>query len=107
MDEQSKQFLNGAPLVTPVEQVDALTDEQIGKYAFWDGDYWCFTKEDLPDYARAIIAAARPAVPVQSAPEGCRMTGGICACHSGGSYGGCVRERESCCPAAPAPRSGS
>lgn len=37
--------------------------------------------------------------------SGCRMQGGICACHSGGSYGGCVREN--CCaatlPAAPAP----
>lgn len=29
--------------------------------------------------------------------SGCRMTGGICACRSGGSFGGCARERAYCC----------
>lgn len=59
---------------------------------------------------RAIKGVSAPPKVQGAAPtDGCRMQGGICACRSGGSYGGCVRERENCCaavqplPAAPAP----
>lgn len=53
-----------------------------------------------------VIAAAQlhaPSLPAvapqeQSVPTNdCRMQGGICSCRSGGSYGGCRKERDGCC----------
>jgi hypothetical protein len=43
--------------------------------------------------ARAIDADERMKKIVNT--PNCRMQGGICACHSGGSYGGCAIERQS------------
>ena len=54
----------------------------------------------------SIAATLSPLCGAQHAESGkesgCRMTGGICACRSGGAFGGCARERSSCCTNEPA-----
>ena len=50
---------------------------------------------------QAEVTRPAPAGNSSGAPSDCRMTGGICACRSGGSFGGCAKERANCCTSEP------
>lgn len=84
---------------------DPITDFQEGQWWVAELDGMAQAEGATPDQKRAVavvhhmLRTAREPAPVARDPKssGCRMTGGICACHSGGSFGGCVRERDNCC----------
>lgn len=64
-------------------------------------DEWVFTNK-IDELQRQLHDALGRAGTQDSKNSGCRMTGGICACRSGGSFGGCARERGDCSLAQPA-----
>ena len=51
------------------------------------------TSEELSGIIASAFESVDDAAPVEAKPD-CRMQGGICACRSGGSYGGCAIERQ-------------
>jgi len=61
----------------------------------WEMQQGIFKQPEAP-------TASPAAADVDGSNSGCRMTGGICACTSGGSFGGCARERSYCCTNEPA-----
>lgn len=100
----------------PVAAVPELTDDMVirgGEYLHDAGVRFddaqggaTDAQQNLAEGLFKAMLAATPQ-PDQSAQEGgkdsgCRMTGGICACRSGGSFGGCAKERAYCCTNEPA-----
>lgn len=98
----------GMPELPPLPDRAALGGDTLGDIHSLYKSHQMYTYGQaciLADRARQSAGASERAAHLSEHNNGedcvvlgsdCRMTGGICDCRSGGSYGGCRKEREGC-----------
>jgi hypothetical protein len=92
---------------TAKQQFDELMGDGAEPSALERLRFFCslaMNGQDWLDVEPLFNNLAAPISEATAKPEssGCRMTGGVCACKSGGSFGGCAKERADCCTNEPA-----